>query len=66
MQRITPAYKALNLEKQVEELIAPYKDGVMLRKHVAKPMSLIEVKLLLTGEVPELDEGKQLEDMETM
>jgi hypothetical protein len=58
VQPITPAYKTLNLEKQVEELIAPYKDGVVLRKRVAKPMS--------TGEVPELDEGKTLDDMETM
>jgi hypothetical protein len=66
VQRITPAYKTLNLEKQVEELIAPYKDGVMLRKRVAKPMSVIEVRLLITGEVPELDDGKTLDDMETM
>ena len=65
MQRITPAYKTLNLEKHVEELIAPYKDGVMLRKRVAKPMSVVEVRTLLMGEM-ELDEGKQLEDMETM
>lgn len=66
VQRITPAYKTLNLEKQVEELIAPYKDGVMLRKRVAKPMSLIEVKLLVTGQPPELDESNALEDMETL
>jgi len=66
VQRVTPAYKTLNLEKQAEELVAPYKDGVKLRKRVAKPMSVIEVKLLLTGEAPDLDEGKQLEDMETL
>jgi hypothetical protein len=65
-QRSTPLYKLLNLEQQVEELIAPYKDGVKLRKRVAKPMSLLEVKLLLTGEAPELDEGKQLEDIDTL
>jgi hypothetical protein len=66
VQRLTPAYKTLNLEKQVGEFIAPYKDGVTLRKRVAKPMSVIEVKLLITGEAPELDEGQKLEDMETM
>jgi hypothetical protein len=65
VQRVTPAYKTLNLEKQVEELIAPYKDGVKLRKRVAKPMSVIEVKTLLTGEA-QLDEGKQLDDIETI
>jgi len=65
VQRITPLYKALNLEKQVEELIAPYKDGATLRKRVAKPMSVVEVRTLLMGEM-ELDEGKQLEDMETI
>lgn len=66
VQRATPAYKMLGLEKQVEELIAPYKDGVKLRTRVAKPMSVIDVKLLITGEAPELNEGKQLDDMETM
>jgi hypothetical protein len=66
VQRATPAYKMLGLEKQVEELIAPYKDGVKLRKRVAKPMSVIEVKLLITGEASELDDGKQLEDMESL
>jgi hypothetical protein len=64
-QRPEPLYKTLNLEKQVELLIAPYKDGVKLRTRVAKPMSLVEVRTLLTGEM-ELDEGKQLDDMETM
>jgi hypothetical protein len=66
VQRPEPLYKTLNLEKQVEELIAPYADGAKLRKRVAKPMSVIEVKLLITGEAPELDEGKQLDDIETM
>jgi hypothetical protein len=60
------AYKALGLEKQVEELIAPYKDGVKLRQRVAKPMSVAEVTVLITGEPPELDDVKQLEDMETL
>jgi hypothetical protein len=60
------AYKALGLEKQVEELIAPYKDGVRLRQRVAKPMSATEVTMLITGEPPDLDDGKQLEDMETL
>lgn len=66
VQRVTPAYKTLGLEKQVEDLIAPYKDGVKLRKRVAKPMSVVEVRTLLLGEASELDEGKQLDDMETM
>lgn len=66
VQRVTPAYKTLNLETQVEELIAPYKDGAKLRKRVAKPMSVVEVRTLLMGEASELDEGKQLDDMETM
>jgi hypothetical protein len=66
VQRPTPLYKTLNLTKQVEELIAPYKDGAKLRRGAAKPMTAVEVKLLLTGEAPELDAGKQLEDMETM
>ena len=66
VQRLMPAYKTLNLEKQVEELVAPYKDGTKLRKRVAKPITLVEVKMLL-GEGPELDDDKkQLEDMETM
>jgi hypothetical protein len=65
-QRPEPLYKTLNLEKQVEELIAPYTDGMKLRKRVAKPMSAIEVRFLLSGEAPELNEGKQLDDMETM
>jgi hypothetical protein len=60
------AYKALGLEKQVEELIAPYKDGVKLRQRVAKPISAAEVTVLITGEPPDLDDGKQLEDMESL
>ena len=66
VQRTTPAYKTLGLEKQAEELIAPYKEGVKLRKRVAKPMSVVEVRLLLTGETPEVDVGKQLADMESL
>jgi hypothetical protein len=66
VQRLTPAYRTLGLEQQVEELIAPYKDGVKLRQRVAKPMSVAEVKLLLTGETPELDAGKRLEDIEEL
>jgi len=66
VQGLTPAYKTLSLDKHVEELIAPYKDGTKLRKRVAKPMTLVEVKLLLTGGAPELGDDKQLDDMETM
>jgi hypothetical protein len=66
VQRLTPAYKTLSLDEQVQELIAPYKDGTKLRKRVAKPMTMVEVKLLFTGEAPELRDDKQLEDMETM
>jgi hypothetical protein len=66
VQRPTPAYKTLGLEQQVEELIAPYKDGVKLRQRVAKPMSVAEVKLLVTGQPPELDGSKQLDDVEEM
>ena len=66
MQRTTPAYKTLGLERQVEELVAPYKDGVKLRKRVAKPMTTIEVRFLLTGESQDLDEGKRLDDIEEM
>lgn len=62
LQRPTPAYKTLHLEKEVEELIVPYEDGVKLRKRVAKVMSVSEVKLLLTGEVTELDERNLLEE----
>jgi|SRR5580693_625741 hypothetical protein len=66
VQRPVPAYKSLGLERQVEELVAPYKDGVKLRKRVAKPMSAMEVRLLLTGETPELDDDKRLGDIEEM
>lgn len=66
VQRTPPAYRTLGLERQVEELVAPYKDGEKLRKRVAKPMSSIEVRLLLTCETPEIDEGKQLGDIEEM
>jgi len=59
------AYKALGLDKQVEELIAPFKDGMKLRQRVAKPISAAEVTVLITGEPPDLDDGK-LEDVETL
>lgn len=65
-QRATPLYKTLNLQHEVEKLIAPYKDGTKLRKRVAKPLSLLEVKSLLSGEAAELDEGNHLEDMDTL
>jgi hypothetical protein len=62
-----PLYDLIKwIRDYVGELIAPYKDGATLRKRVAKPMSVIEVKLLITREAPELDEGKRLDDMETM
>jgi hypothetical protein len=66
VQRLTPAYVTLKLEKQVDELITPYKDGSTLRKRVAKPMTVQEVKLLITGKAPELGDDKQLDDIETM
>ena len=66
VQRTVPVYKTLRLEGQVEELIAPYKDGVKLRKRVAKPMSAMEVRLLLTGETPEFDDDKRLDDIDEM
>jgi hypothetical protein len=66
VQRTPPAYKTLNLEKEVEELIAPYKDGKKLQKRVAKPMTVTEVKFLLTGGASELDDDKQLDDIEKM
>jgi hypothetical protein len=63
-QRDTPAYITLKLEKQVEDLIAPYKDGATLRKRIVKPMTLLEMKMLVTGSAPDLD-GK-LDDIETL
>jgi hypothetical protein len=63
-QRTVPLYKMLGLEKQVEEMLQPYRDGATLRKRIVKPMTLLEVKMLVTGSAPDLD-GK-LDDIETM
>jgi hypothetical protein len=62
-QRTVPLYKMLGLEKQVDELVSPYRNGVTLRKRIVKPMTLLEMKMLTSG-VPELD-GK-LDDIETL
>ena len=64
-QRTVPLYKLLGLEKQVEEMLQPYRDGATLRKRIVKPMTLLEVKILVTGSAPELDGGR-LDDIETL
>jgi ABC-type uncharacterized transport system ATPase subunit len=63
-QRTVPLYKMLGLEKQVEEMLQPYRDGATLRKRIVKPMTLLEVKMLVTGSAPELE--SKLDDLETL
>jgi hypothetical protein len=62
-QRTVPLYKVLGLEKQVDEVVSPYRNGVTLRKRIVKPMTLLEMKMLVNG-VPESD--AKLDDIETM
>jgi hypothetical protein len=64
-QRPTPLYKTLNLQHEVEQLIAPYADGVKLKQRVAKPLTIAEVKALLSGD-PELGEGDHLDDTDAL
>jgi hypothetical protein len=63
-QRTTPLYKTLGLEKQVGEMLQPYLDGLILRKRIVRPMSVLEIKMLVTGSVPDLDEN--IDDMELL
>jgi len=55
-----PAYQKARMEAEVAELVAPYLDGKLLKSRLGKQVSVIEMKVMLSGSAAE----PTLEDIE--
>jgi len=61
VQAPVAAYSQLGLEKQAQELLAPYRDGKKLRERLARTMTALEIKTLAKGDTdPKLDDPEEL------
>jgi hypothetical protein len=57
-----PAYLKAHMEDEVAELVAPYLDGRVLRSRLGKQVSVIEMKVMLSGSAA--DTSATLDDIE--
>jgi hypothetical protein len=61
VQAPVAAYRQLGLEKQAQELLAPYRDGKKLRERLARTMTALEIKTLAKGDTdPKLDDPAEM------